>query len=126
MWESATGNLVRQFTGHSNNVGSAFFSSDGRYLVTETTTPTRDLDVVKAFTPFPAVLDQLLFTPAQLDMDLQKAMAMHIGNPATNPIRFIVRLWETATGEETRRLSNRTDTLLDISTDGPDCINGRE
>src|SRR5205085_269619 len=34
LWETATGNEIRQFKGHTNLVNSAVFSSDGRYVLT--------------------------------------------------------------------------------------------
>jgi roadblock/LC7 domain-containing protein len=105
LWDAATGQEVRQLTGHTAAVTAAAFSPDGRLLATASTDETARLwDVatgqeVRQLTGHTGWVNAAAFSP---DGRLL----------ATASADRTARLWDAATGQEARRLTGHTASVL--------------
>lgn len=98
MWDAKTGNLVREFKGHSGWVAGVAFSADGKYLATASNDNTARLwDVqtgqeLRQFTGHIEAVFAVAFSP-----DGKTLLTASLDGTA--------RLWDVQTGQELRRMA---------------------
>lgn len=98
MWDARTGNLVREFKGHSGWVAGVSFSADGKYLATASNDNTARLweaqtgQELRQFTGHIEAVFAVAFSP-----DGKTLLTASLDGTA--------RLWDVKTGQELRRMA---------------------
>ena len=118
LWEVQTGDVVRQFIGHTNAIGNVAFSPDGKYVLTGSADSS-----VRLWDAGTGKERQLM---EQSEPALVVAFSLDGKHIATGGFDKIVRLWETDTGKEIREFVGHTDWVynLDFSPDGKYILTG--
>ncbi len=119
LWEVATGEALRTFSGHTGAVTSVAFSPDGRTALSGSGDSTLILwevatgEVLRTFSGHTWVVESVAFSP-----DGRTALS---GSRDSTLI-----LWDVATGEALRTFSGHTDVVLSVafSPDGRTALSG--
>ncbi len=111
MWDVATGVEVRRFVGHTQAIESVAFSPNGRYILSGSSDKTArmwDAQNGRELHRFVGVSQNDFISSVHFSHDSRLVLTAHIDGP---------RLWDAATGEQLRHLSN---SAVEAATFSPD------
>ncbi len=108
LWEAATGKELRSFSGHTDQIESAVFSPDGRFVLSGSSDKTLKLwDVatgkeLRSFSGHDGPVESVAFSP-----DGKRLLSGGWDSA--------FKLWELATGEELRSFGGHTDQMESVA-----------
>jgi WD40 repeat protein len=118
LWDVASGQLIKGFTGHSDTVTSVAFSPDGRFLVTGSFDRTVRLWDVHSGAQVRTLVHTYPVTSVAFSPDGRFVLAGGLGNKAV--------LWDSGSGAEVRSFSVQSEPLSSVafSPDGQQVLTG--
>jgi len=137
LWDTASGRVIRTFTGHSWGINSVAFSPDGRQIITgswDYTIKLWDTETgreIRTFSDSTGGVLSVVFSPDGRQI-LSGSSGIKEWNDSKQKNEIIkpgeIKLWDTATGKEIRTFSGHFDSIRSVafSPDGKQIISGSE